>query len=221
MMATAPEASAREGNSENSLRAGLGIPAIVAAIVLFVLGWAAVRALRTQPTPTPPPAVASTDEDASYASDSAPSSDFTPPDDSASRAAASSGDANPPARASGPASIRTSKAAAGLSTAPVSPSADETSLAVHEEFPDIPERAKRTIRGTVRVSVRVIVNEDGTVFAALTDNRGPSRYFERLAIEAAKKWTFIPADGASDQRVMLIRFAFSRDNDTASAIALK
>jgi hypothetical protein len=66
----------------------------------------------------------------------------------------------------------------------------------------------------------VIVNEDGTVFAALTDSHGPSRYFERLAIEAAKKWTFIAADG-SDQRIMLIRFAFSRDNDTASAIALK
>jgi TonB family protein len=93
-------------------------------------------------------------------------------------------------------------------------------IAVHQEFPDIPERAKRTIRGTVRVSVRVIVNEDGTVFAALTDDRGPSRYFERLAIEAAKKWTFNAADGA-DQRIMLIRFAFSRDNDTANAIALK
>jgi len=67
-------------------------------------------------------------------------------------------------------------------------------------MPDVPRRASQTIRGRVKVSVRVIVDPDGTVFAALTDHAGPSRYFERLAIDAAKKWTFprrIPRPNAS------------------------
>jgi len=93
------------------------------------------------------------------------------------------------------------------------------SSAVTEVIPDVPASASRTIRGRVRVSVRVIVEQDGTVFAALADDRGPSRYFERLAVDAAKKWTFAPAD-TDEQRLMLIRFTFTREGATASASAL-
>ena len=175
-----------------------------------MLGWAAVRALRTAPTPTPPPVAATVDEDSAGASDL----------DSTNESGSSAPSAAPARVRSNAAPVPRVTSSPRVASAPVSNSAAEQSLAVHEEFPDIPERAKRTIRGTVRVSVRVIVNEDGTVFAALSDDRGPSRYFERLAIEAAKKWTFIQADG-SDQRVMLIRFAFSRDNDTANATLLR
>jgi TonB family protein len=72
------------------------------------------------------------------------------------------------------------------------------------------------------VSVRVMVDQDGTVFAALVDQPGPSRYFRRLAIEAAKKWTFPPADQPdAPQRLELVRFVFSRQGATAHAIALK
>jgi TonB family protein len=67
--------------------------------------------------------------------------------------------------------------------------------------------------------VRVIVSQDGSVFAAVADRPGPSRYFQRLAIEAAKQWTFPPADTASP-RVMQIRFDFSRDRTTARAVTL-
>jgi hypothetical protein len=69
------------------------------------------------------------------------------------------------------------------------------------------------------VSVRVLVEQDGTVFAALTEQRGPSRYFERLAIEAAKQWTFPPADHP-DQRLILVKFAFNREGTSADAVAL-
>ena len=92
--------------------------------------------------------------------------------------------------------------------------------AVHEVMPDVPQRARRTIRGTVHVSVRVIVEQDGSVFAALTDQRGPSPYFERIAVDAAKKWTFTPAD-APGQRLMLVKFDFSRDGATARAVPVK
>lgn len=68
--------------------------------------------------------------------------------------------------------------------------------------------------------MRVIVEQDGTVFAALAEQRGPSRYFERLAVEAAKKWTF-PAAETSAQRLMLVKFDFTRDGTTADAAAVK
>jgi TonB family protein len=71
---------------------------------------------------------------------------------------------------------------------------DESPSPVNEVIPDVPQSALQTIRGTVRVSVRLTVDKDGTVLAAAADDPGPSRYFERLAIEASKKWTFAPAD---------------------------
>jgi outer membrane biosynthesis protein TonB len=71
----------------------------------------------------------------------------------------------------------------------------------------------------VRVSIRVLVQKDGTVFAALTDQRGPSRYFERLAMDAAKKWTFPPAAGDA-RRLMLVKFVFTRDGTDANVTPL-
>jgi hypothetical protein len=62
-----------------------------------------------------------------------------------------------------------------------------------------------------------MVNQDGTVFAALVDNHGPSRYFERLAIEAAKKWRFTAVD-SPDRRLELVRFDFTREGATAHTV---
>jgi TonB family protein len=91
---------------------------------------------------------------------------------------------------------------------------------MNEVLPDPPQSALDTIRGTVRVSIRVIVDKDGTVIAAAADDPGPSRYFERLSLEAAKKWTFTPADTQA-QRVMLVRFNFTREGTTARAHPLQ
>lgn len=89
-----------------------------------------------------------------------------------------------------------------------------------EVIPSVPRSARETIRGTVRVSVRVIVDKEGTVLVATADDPGPSRYFERLAIQASKKWTFAPAD-AEEQRIMLVRFNFTRAGTTARANSLQ
>jgi TonB family protein len=103
---------------------------------------------------------------------------------------------------------------------PATATSGSSSVAVQEVLPDVPQRSRRTIRGHVRVSVRLIVEQDGTVFAALAEQRGPSRYFERLAIDAAKKWTFTPADSDA-QRLMLVKFDFTRNGTTAEAVPLK
>ncbi len=95
---------------------------------------------------------------------------------------------------------------------------DASPLAVDEVIPDVSRSARQTIRGTIRVSIRVIVDQQGTVLAATADEPGPSRYFERLSVEAAKQWTFVPA-ASPEQRVMLVRFYFKRSGTTARAIS--
>jgi outer membrane biosynthesis protein TonB len=87
---------------------------------------------------------------------------------------------------------------------------------VHEEIPNVPLHARETIHGHIRVSVRVIVDQDGNVVATLLDRAGPSRYFARLATSAAGKWTFPPADSAG-RRVKLVRFEFTRQGTQGSA----
>jgi TonB family protein len=87
---------------------------------------------------------------------------------------------------------------------------------VNEVIPEVPRSALETIRGTVRVSVRVIVDRQGNVVAASADGSGPSRYFERLSVEASKNWTFTPAS-SDEQRIMLVRFNFTRAGATAHA----
>ncbi len=91
--------------------------------------------------------------------------------------------------------------------------------ALHQVIPDMPSSARRTIRGHIKVWVRVVVGQDGSVFAAVADRSGPSRYFQRLALEAARRWTFAPVDTPA-RRLMQIQFDFSRDGTTGRAVTL-
>jgi TonB family protein len=92
-------------------------------------------------------------------------------------------------------------------------------VALHEAIPDVPLSARRTVRGHIKVWIRVIVNQDGSVFAATTDRAGSSKYFQRLALEAAEQWTFTPSDTPA-RRLMQVRFDFSRDGTTGHAVRL-
>jgi hypothetical protein len=87
-------------------------------------------------------------------------------------------------------------------------------------IPDVPRSARRTIRGHIKVWVRVIVQRDGSVFAAVADRHGPSRYFQRLAVEAAKQWTF-PAVDTPARRLLQLRFDFSREGTTGRAVTFR
>jgi serine/threonine protein kinase len=75
-------------------------------------------------------------------------------------------------------------------------------------LPDASQRARDTIRGKVRINVRVHVDESGRVTAAAFDAPGPSRYFADRALEAAKLWLFAPAkmDGHSVPSDWVLRF---------------
>jgi TonB family protein len=89
---------------------------------------------------------------------------------------------------------------------------------LHEEIPDVPSHARATIRGHIKIAVRVTVDRSGNVVSEVLENRGPSYYFARLASEAARKWKFAPADDQA-VRKCLLRFDFSRDGVTGHAVA--
>jgi TonB family protein len=98
-----------------------------------------------------------------------------------------------------------------------SPANDPPSV-LHEEIPDVPRSARNTIRGHIKVAVRVTVDRSGSVIHAAVENPGSSKYFARLATEAARKWKFVSSDD-QDSRKWQLRFEFARGGATARAAA--
>jgi TonB family protein len=84
-------------------------------------------------------------------------------------------------------------------------------------LPEIPEKARATIHGTVRVSVLLRVDAAGNVSEAKFDSPGPSQYFADLALKAARRWEFNPpeAGGRSVPSDWRVRFQFSQSGAKA------
>jgi TonB family protein len=91
------------------------------------------------------------------------------------------------------------------------------SAVLHEEIPAVSRGARASVRGQIKVVVRVTVDRAGNVIAENLEARGSSRYFARVAMEAAKRWKFAPADN-QPSREWLLQFEFSRDGVTAHAV---
>jgi TonB family protein len=85
---------------------------------------------------------------------------------------------------------------------------------VDQVLPDVSEKARNTIRGTVRVNVRVHADASGKVTSAELDSAGPSQYFAAQALSAAKKWEFNPASAPNE---WLVHFEFKQSGTTATA----
>jgi serine/threonine protein kinase len=94
------------------------------------------------------------------------------------------------------------------------PLAEASSSVLHEEMPDIPLSASRTIRGRFIVSVLVTADRSGNVVDATLKNAGPSNYFAHAAAAAARKWKFAPVDNQIS-RDWLLQFEFTRSGVTA------
>ncbi len=186
----APEQPAPEASRSSKRRGLLGV---MLTVVILALGWAGVHVLRVHRS--------------SVAQEPAtrPSGESLPK--------------TPAAAARSTALMRVPVPAASSRESGANAIAN-SSAPLHQVIPDVPWSARRTIHGHIKVWVRVIVSQDGSVFAALVDRAGPSRYFRRLAIEAAKNWTFSRVE-APPRRLMQIRFEFSRDGTTGRAVALQ
>jgi TonB family protein len=93
------------------------------------------------------------------------------------------------------------------------PSAGEASeeQAIQQVLPDVLPKAQAGIQGTVRVTVRVRVDAAGNVVEADLASTGPSKYFARLAQEAAQRWRFAPQPAESE---WMLRFEFRATGTT-------
>jgi TonB family protein len=87
----------------------------------------------------------------------------------------------------------------------------------HEVSPDVPQKARDTISGTVTVKVKVAVDTAGAVSHATLVSAGPSGYFANLALQAARQWTFTAptVDGKPMPSEWNLRFEFKRNGTRA------
>jgi TonB family protein len=87
-------------------------------------------------------------------------------------------------------------------------------------LPNVPQSARDTIKGTIRVTVKVTVDPSGNVAEATLDSPGPSQYFARLALEAARKWKFSPAesDGQNVSKEWTLQFEFTSTGTDAAPV---
>jgi TonB family protein len=83
---------------------------------------------------------------------------------------------------------------------------------LNQVLPDVSQKARDTIRGRVRVSVKIHVDPSGDLAGAELDSRGPSKYFADLALQAARRWEFAPAkvEGSNVSTDWVVRFEFSQ-----------
>lgn len=103
--------------------------------------------------------------------------------------------------------------------APMSPAPAKTAPAdaakgevLDQVLPEVPQKARDTIQGRVRVGVKVHVDAAGAVTGAELDSPGPSKYFADWALQAARKWAFTPpeVDGKSVESDWILRFVFTQ-----------
>ena len=89
---------------------------------------------------------------------------------------------------------------------------------VRKVLPDVPRSAQNTIRGTIKVVVRVQVDPAGKVTSATFKTRGSSPYFAKEALNAAKQWEFSApeVDGQATASTWLLQFRFKRTSIQAT-----
>jgi protein TonB len=86
--------------------------------------------------------------------------------------------------------------------------------------PEVASYALKTIHGTVAVAVGVSVDANGDVTNAELKSTGKSRYFARVAMEAARGWKFKAAlkDGQPVSSVWMLRFKFRQSGTETSSV---
>lgn len=99
-----------------------------------------------------------------------------------------------------------------VKTASKSTGVDETRGEVLDQvLPDISGKARATIQGRVRLSLRLHVNAAGTVDSAELEAPSSSKYFSEQSLKAAKKWQFSAPvmGGRSVASEWLVRFEYT------------
>jgi TonB family protein len=104
-----------------------------------------------------------------------------------------------------------------LVPAPASPSENlpaARGAVVHQVLPEIPQRARNTITGTIKIVARVDVDASGAVSAAKLTSAGPSRYFADSVLKAVRQWEFAAprVNGQPVPSQWILRFRLRRSS---------
>ncbi len=104
-------------------------------------------------------------------------------------------------------------------TAPARGNSRVKGEAIEQKMPEITPQARKTIHGTVTVAVRAAVDARGKVSDVSFKSEGPSKYFAKAALEAARGWTFKPAEknGAPVKSEWVLRFKIRQRGDESTA----
>src|SRR4029077_13138708 len=94
--------------------------------------------------------------------------------------------------------------------------------ALNQILPEISDKSRSTIHGTVRSVIKVHVNADGSVSSAEVAS-GPSKFFSSAALDAAKRWELPPAkiDGHAVPSEWLLHFDFTQSATNGAALPSK
>lgn len=210
---------------------------IVAIVVVFVMAWGGLHLFRGHPQAQPPAEIvpqSSSPQRSEQAMPGAPAGAL--PSGQTPRALKESGAGEAPravkqlGAAQVPPAVKQPGAAEAARTAeriraaeaPAHPktsaplSAEASPAVIHEEIPKVPQSARDTIHGHIKVAVRVTVDGSGNVVRDRFERPGPSNYFNRLASQAARRWKFTSA-GNQGTRDWLLRFEFGREGTTVHA----
>jgi TonB family protein len=98
------------------------------------------------------------------------------------------------------------------------PKTGSPGVAVRQVLPEVPQSARNTITGKIRVVVRVEVDPQGKVTNEKLVSPGPSRYFANLALKASREWEFTPpqSDGQAVASTWLLTYRFGRTRTEAT-----
>jgi len=86
------------------------------------------------------------------------------------------------------------------------------SVVAERVLPDVLPSARQSISGRINVKIRVTIDAGGHVSNATFDSPGPSKYFAKVALQAAQQWRFKPAqvDGQPVSSIWILQFQFTQ-----------
>jgi TonB family protein len=85
-------------------------------------------------------------------------------------------------------------------------------------MPEFLPGSLQSIHGKFNVRIRVTVDEAGNVSSTAFDSEGPSQYFAKTAMLAARKWKFktAQAGGPAVPSAWILQFQFTRAGATVT-----
>jgi TonB family protein len=190
------------GRTDKKPSSKLGVIGLIAVVLVLValIAFIQARSHNTPPSPSAP------DRQQEPAQQQAPATTAAPPQ--VQKQAPGTAAPQPQAQQQEPAVAPRSP----VPQAPAPMGAAVKGAVAQRVMPDALPAALRSIKGTVNVRIRVTVDPGGAVSNATFDSPGPSRYFAKVALQAAQQWRFKPAqvDGRAVSSVWILHFQFTQ-----------